>query len=198
MLKGNTEGSSEVVLERFVTAALVLGLAAEQQGDLFGLVAFSDKIGTFVRAKNGQNHYGLCRDALYAIQPKTVSPDFEELATFIRLRLRRRALLIFLTSLEDPVLAESFVRNVGLLSGQHLMLVNMPKPPDAEPLFSRTDIQTHDDLYGELGAHLRWSNLRELEKVLQRRGIRFSLVDNDRFSVDLVSQYLRVKQRQLL
>jgi uncharacterized protein (DUF58 family) len=192
------KGCSEVVLERFVTAALVLGLAAERQGDLFGLAAFSDKIETFVRAKNGQSHYGICRDALYAIQPKTVSPDFEELSTFIRLRLRRRALLIFLTSLEDPVLAESFVRNVGLLSGQHLILVNMAKPPDAEPLFSRADVQTHDDLYGELGAHFRWSNLRELEKVLQRRGIRFSLVDNDRFSVDLVSQYLRVKQRQLL
>jgi uncharacterized protein (DUF58 family) len=191
-------GPSDVVLERFVTAALVLGLAAEQQGDLFGLAAFSDKIETFVRAKSGQNHYGLCRDALYEIQPRTVSPDFEELATFIRLRLRRRALLIFLTSLEDPVLAESFIKNVGLLSGQHLVLVNMLKPPDAEPLFSRTDVESSDDLYRELGAHLRWSNLRELEKVLQRRGIKFSLINNERFSVDLVSQYLRVKQRQLL
>jgi uncharacterized protein (DUF58 family) len=197
-LKGSSAGAADVVLERFVTAALVLGLAAEQQGDLFGLAAFSDKLETFVRAKNGQNHYGLCRDALYSIQPKIVSPDFEELATFIRLRLRRRALLIFLTSLDDPVLAESFIRNVGLLSGQHLVLVNMLKPPDAEPLFSRGDVQSEDDLYRELGAHLRWSNLRELEKILQRRGIKFSLIDNERFSVDLVSQYLRVKQRQLL
>src|SRR6058998_1540889 len=56
-------------LERFVTAALVLGLAAEQQGDLFGLLTFTDKVDNFIRARNGQAHYGLCRDALYTLEP---------------------------------------------------------------------------------------------------------------------------------
>ena len=41
-------------LDRFVSAALALGLAAERQGDLFGLVAFSDKLRQFVRARNGK------------------------------------------------------------------------------------------------------------------------------------------------
>src|SRR2546430_17663496 len=97
-------GHSELTLERFITAALVLGLAAEQQGDLFGLVTFTDKVGAFLRARNGKAHYNACRDAVYTLQPQIVTPDFDELATFIRLRLRRRALLIFLTSLDDPVL----------------------------------------------------------------------------------------------
>ncbi|HUR46588.1 MAG TPA: DUF58 domain-containing protein, partial [Candidatus Saccharimonadales bacterium] len=198
VLNEGSSASPDVLLERFITASLVLGMAAEQQGDLFGLAAFSDKVETFIRARNGKNHYGICRDALYAIQPRLVSPDFEELATFIKLRLRRRALLIVLTSLEDPVLAESFARNIGLLAGQHLVMVNMIKPPAAEPLFTNPNVETSDDLYRELGAHLRWNKLRELEKVLQRRGVNFTLMDNERFSVDLVSQYLRVKQRQLL
>ena len=42
----------DAVLERYVTAALVVGLVAEQQGDLFGLLTFSDKVQNFVRAKN--------------------------------------------------------------------------------------------------------------------------------------------------
>ena len=74
-----------------------LGLAAEQQGDLFGLLTFTDRVENFVRAKNGKAHYSACRDALYTLQPQIVSPDFDELCTFIRLRLRRRALLVFLT-----------------------------------------------------------------------------------------------------
>ena len=36
--------NSELVLERFITAALVLDLAAEQQGDLFGLLTVTDKV----------------------------------------------------------------------------------------------------------------------------------------------------------
>jgi uncharacterized protein (DUF58 family) len=185
-------------LERFVTAALVLGLAAEDQGDLFGLLTFTDKVEKFVRAKNGREHYSACRDALYTLQPKIVTPDFDELCTFIRLRLCRRALLVFLTALDDPALAESFARNMDSLRRQHLVLVNMVQPPGVNPLFTNPDITGLDDLYQQLGGHLRWQNLRELQKVLQRRGVQFSLLNNERLSAELVSQYLSVKQRQLL
>src|SRR5262249_33001776 len=99
------------ILERLVTAALVLGLAAEQHGDLFGLLTLTDKVENFVRARNGKTHYSICRDALYTLHPRIVTPDFEEICTFIRLRLRRRALIVFLTSLDDPVIADSFIRS---------------------------------------------------------------------------------------
>ena len=189
---------STTVLERFVTAALVLGLAAERQGDLFGLVTFTNKVEKFVRAKNGKNHYGICRDALYTLQPKIVTPDFDELCTFIRLRLRRRALLVFLTALDDPALAENFVRNMDLIRRQHLVLVDMMQMPGVKPLFTEPVVASPDDLYGRLGGHLQWQNLRELQKVLQRRGVQFSLLNNERLSAELVSQYLSVKQRQLI
>ncbi len=185
-------------LERFVTAALVLGLAAEQQGDLFGLLTFTDRVESFVRAKNGQAHYNACRDALYTLQPKIATPDFDELCTFIRLRLRRRALLVFLTALDDPAIAESFVRNIELIRHQHLVLVNMLQPPGVAPLFSNPGVAGLDDLYRELGGHLRWQKLRELQKVLQRHGVQFSLPANEHLSAEIASQYLNVKQRQLL
>jgi uncharacterized protein (DUF58 family) len=153
---------------------------------------------TFLRAKNGKAHYSACRDAIYTLEPQNITPDFDEIGAFIRTRLRRRALLFFLTSLDDPVLAEGFVRNMSLLAGQHLVLVNMIKPPDATPLFTRPDVEGIDDLYRHLGGHLQWHSLRELEKVLQRRGVRFSLLQNERLATELVSQYVGVKRRQLL
>ena len=186
------------VLERYITAALVLGLAAERQGDLFGLLTFSDKVESFVRAKNGPAHYHACRDAIYALEPRAVTPDYDELASFVRLRLRRRALLLVLTALDDPVLAESFVRNMDLICRQHLVVVNMLKPPGADPLFTHLDVRTNDDLYEELRGHLQWQKLRELKKVLQRRGVDLSLLENERLSAELVSQYMNVKQRQAL
>jgi uncharacterized protein (DUF58 family) len=173
-------------------------LAAEQQGDLFGLLTFSDRVEKFVRAKNGQAHYHACRDALYTLQPKIVTPDFDELCAFIRLRLRRRALLVFLTALDDPAIAESFVRNLELIRRQHLVLVNMVRPPGVNPVFASPEVTEMDDLYRHLGGHLQWHKLRELQKVLQRRAVRFSLLDNESLSANVVSQYMSVKQRQLL
>jgi uncharacterized protein (DUF58 family) len=193
-----TPGELTVTLERFITAGLVLGLAAEQQGDLFGLLTFSNRVDNFVRARNGKAHFRICRDTLYLLQPRAVTPDFDELCTFIRLHLRRRALLILLTSLDDAALAESFVRNVDLIRHQHLVLVNMLQLPGIGPLFSEPDVASMDDLYAHLGGHFRWQTLRELQKVLQRRGVGFSLLKNERLGAELVAQYLNVKRRQRL
>ncbi len=193
-----SEPEATTTLERFVTAALVLGLAAEQQGDLFGLVTFSDKIGGFVRARAGKSHYNACREALYTLQPQMVTPDFDEVCTFIRLRLRRRALVLFLTALDDPVVAENFVRSVDLIRRQHVIVVNMLQPAGVRPLFQNPNVNDVDELYEQLGGHLLWNKLRQVEKILQRRGVRFSMLSDERLSAQLVSEYLAVKQRQLL
>jgi uncharacterized protein (DUF58 family) len=199
-LPGPTTGEPHpaTVLERHLTAALLLGLAAERQGDLFGLVTFSDSVSTFVRAHNGKAHFSACRDAIYTLESRAVTPDFAELAAFLRLRLRRRALLVFLTDLDDPVLAENFTRHIEPLARQHLILVNMLKPPGVEPLFGRTEVADVDEVYERLGGHLRWQRLRELEKSLQRRGVQFALLDDEKLCAQLVTQYLNVKQRQIL
>jgi uncharacterized protein (DUF58 family) len=191
-------GSRTTALERFVTAALILGLAAEQQGDQFGLITFSDRVLSFVRAKSGQAHYDACRDRLYTLHPQSVTPDFEELCSFIRLRLRKRALLIFLTALDDPMLADSFAKASELISRQHLILVDMLQPVGANPLFSDENVSNIDDLYRCLGGHLQWSKLRELENVLRRRGVRLSLLDPARLAAQLIAQHADVKRRQLL
>lgn len=187
----------EDAIERHLSSALLLGLAAEQQGDLFGLLSFSDRVENFVRARNGYSHYQSCRDAIYALQPRVVNPDFDEVCTFIRLRLRRRSLLIFLTVLDDPVLAGSFLRNVELVARQHLVVVGMMRPPGIFPMFSDPVFQT-GDLYERLGSHLRWQSLEELGGQLRRRGVKWTLFDSERMGLRLVSEYLNIKKRQIL
>lgn len=186
------------VLERFVTGALLLGVAAEQQGDQFGLITFSDRVLSFVRARSGQAHFAACRDRLYGLQPQAVTPDFDEVCAFVRLRLRRRALLIFLTALDDPMLAENFTSATGLISRQHLIIADMLRPFGAHPLFSGEAVSNIDDLYRQLGGHLQWKSLRELENVLRRRGVRMAQLDPARVSAELVAQHAGIKRQQLL
>ena len=192
------ESNSEPVLEQFVKSALILGLVAQQQGDLFGVITFSNKVQDFVRAGGGKDHYNTCRDTLYTLQPQVVTPDYEDLCSFIRLRLRRRALLVVLTDLNDPILAETFVRSSQLIARQHLVMVNMMRPPVAAPLFSQSDVESMDMLYKKLGGHMLWQNLRELENILHRQGIRLTQMDQPQMSAELISQYMSVKQRQIL
>jgi len=192
------ESLKTTIIERYAAAALAVGLAAQRKGDLFGIATFDDMVRSFVRAKNGTAHYGACRDELYMLTPQGVSPDFVEVFTFIATYLRRRALLIFLTSLDDPVLAENFSRHIDLISRRHLVLVNMLRPPNADPLFNSASITAVDQIYQQLGGHMIWQSLLETERSLKRHGVGFSFLDNENLCADLISQYLNVKKRQLL
>lgn len=190
------------VLERCVSSALMLCLAAERQGDLFGLATFAAGVQRFLRAKNGAAHFDACREAIYALEPTPVSPDFDELSTFLRLRLRRRALLVFLTSLDDPLQAEAFTRAVERVSRQHVVIVGSLRPAGVAPLFADADggaaVTTAEDVYQRLGGHLQWQKLRERELLLRRAGVRVAMLDPTRMTEQLVTQYLNVKRRQIL
>ena len=192
------EGSEEPLLERYIRSALILGSVAQNQGDLFGVMAFSDQVLGFVRAKSGTGHLGACRDALLNLTSTSTNPGYDEAASFLASRLRRRALLIFLTSLDEPALAEGFVRSIGVLSRRHLVCVAMQRPEAAAPIFSGGEAHGLDDIYRSLGGHLLWHGLREMKQTLRLRGVQLSLVEDERLSAEVVSRYLDVKRRQML
>jgi len=186
------------ILESFVNAALHLALVAETQADRFGLVTFSDRTHKFVRARNGMDHFRLCREAIYNLQASRVSPDFRDVFTTLQVNLRRRALLVFFTSLDDALLAETFEREVSILARRHLVLVNTPQPPGLKPLFTDASSADVDSLYSGLSGQMITNRLRQLSLALSNRGVRLTVVDPLRIKTQVTSEYLEVKRRQVL
>ncbi len=186
-------------LERFIQAALVLALAAEQQTDKFGLIIFSDKVQRIIPAGGGRSHYDTIREVLYSLKPQVVSPDYDDVFIHIGNRLRHRALLLFLTDLGEPWLAESFVEGVSLISRRHVVLTHMLGQREVAPMFSRGDtIETDDDLYGKLAGQLIWNDFQETTRLLKQRGVHLTSSLQENLVADVVSEYLRVKKRQLI
>ncbi len=185
-------------LDRAISAALLFCVAAERQGDRFGLISFSDKVNHLVKARAGSAHFNLCRDLAVSLVPQTVSPDFAEIAATLKHRIKRRSLFVFLTSLDDPVAAEDFVSAVDVLSRQHLILAVMIAPLAVQPLFSEGAIEDPDEIYRKLAGHLSWTKLQDLQRVLTRKGVQLHVVSNDQLSLRLVSYYMDLKRRQTL
>jgi uncharacterized protein (DUF58 family) len=186
-------------LERFIQAALVLALAAEQQNDRFGMMTFSDQVHTTLPAGGGRSHYNACRDALYTLEPRIVSPDFGELFITVGNRLRHRSLVIVLTDLGEPWLSESFSEAVRQAARRHVVLVHTLGSKEFQPLFNRNDSIAHtDDLYSRLAGHLMWSDLQETSRDLKQCGVHLTSSLQENLIADVVSEYLNVKKRQLL
>ena len=186
-------------LEKFLHCSLILASVAERQGDLFGFISFADKEDRFIRARNGKDHYNIVRDALYTLEPKPVAPDFEQLMIALRQRLTRRALLVMLVDLSDPLTAEHFYQALPLINRQHLVLVNMVRPEKAHPLFSpRVAPETVSQIYENLGGHFQWQELRETANRLRHLGVELGMPEHEELCSETVTQYLNVKKRQLI
>lgn len=185
--------------ERFIQAALALALAAEQQADRFGLITFSDQVHTSLPAGSGRAHYDACRDTLYTVEPRLVSPDYQELFIHIGNRLRSRSLLILLTDLGESWLSESFAEAVAQAARRHVILVHMIGSSQVQPLFSRHDqIAELEQLYPRLAGHLMWGELQETTQALKRSGVHLTASLQANLTAEAVSEYLKVKKRQLL
>jgi uncharacterized protein (DUF58 family) len=188
----------EGILESFVEASLHLALVAEKQGDRFGLVTFSDRTLKFVRARNGMDHFRLCRETIYNLQAQRVSPDFRDVMTSLQLNLRRRALLVFFTSLDDALLAETFEHDIGMLARRHVVLVNVRKTAALKQLYAGEPTKDVDGLYSGLAGQMLWNRMRTLQMALQNRGVKLALTDPDRIKMQVTAGYLDVKRRQTL
>jgi uncharacterized protein (DUF58 family) len=198
VVDGSRLGNRNQALERFVTSSLLLAVAAEKSSDHFGLLTFTDKVEQFVRAAHGKGHFHRCREAIFALQPSSVSPDFAEVFAFVNLRIRKRALLFFLTDLSDPLLAETFSRDAVTVTRRHVVMVDQIADAGDRPLFSGALPESESDVQARLAGHLQWAKLRELERSLRHIGVRMQLLKPEMASAELIGQYRTIKQRQLL
>jgi uncharacterized protein (DUF58 family) len=194
----DAESSGEVALDRSLAATLMLGRAAGRQGDRFGVATFSDRVRTFVRSQSDRFAHRVCSEALYELRPSDVAPDFHEVFSFVRMRLPRRALLVVLTHLDDPVLSEQFVRAVELVRRQHLVVVFAPVPDRVTPFLSAPASDGEDGVYRALAGHFAWEQLSDTRALLARRGVALATPPIRRLSFDLVTSYLDIKERQVL
>jgi uncharacterized protein (DUF58 family) len=188
---------SDNIVERYVSAALALTLASRQQGDLFGLVTFSDAIHAFLRAGSGIAHYDACRNALLDVKVRRSTPDYAEVVTAIQSRLRRRAMLVFLTELDDPVLAEDFYASVRELSRRHLVTVASVRPASAAPVFE-IPVHSATDVYDRLAGHFAWRRFEDVRTKLRAIGVRFAAVDAAQLGLEVARTYLNVKRQQIV
>jgi len=186
------------VLERYLATVLVLSLVASRHGDLFGVVAFDEEVRAFVKAGSGNARRMACREAVFSLMARPVSPNYPALFTFLKLNARRRTLLLFLTDLGEAALAESFVSNVKILSARHLCVVAGIRGEEAAPLFEGPPLADAGQLHARLAGHLKWADLHGVGESLARIGVRFDTAEPERFCREVVHSYLDVKGRQLL
>ena len=105
-----------------LTAALSIARVAQAAGDDVGLIAFGTRPILSIPPRRGAAHYAALAQAAYDLQPRLEEPDYE--ATFVNVRDRfgKRALVVLLTDVLDPLTSAAVLAGLGLLVPRHLVM----------------------------------------------------------------------------
>ncbi len=184
-------------LDHAVNAALMLAWVAQAYGDRVGLMTFDDRVTRFIKPERGPLQLQRITEALYAIKPEYVEPDFGHAMTHLALRVGRRSMVVVLTDVQDREASRELVAHCLRLAARHLVLVVAMSDP---AVLSARDhaVDTSNRAYEWAAAEEFVASRRESFELLRRGGVLGLDVVAGRLSPTLVERYLELKERALL
>src|SRR5947207_12970033 len=121
-------------LDHSVNAALMLAWVAQAYGDRVGMMTFDDRVTNFIKPERGAIQLRRITEALYAVRPEYVEPDFGHAMTHLALRVGRRSMVVLLTDVQDPEASPELVAHALRLAARPLgRAVAMPDPSLLRP-----------------------------------------------------------------
>jgi uncharacterized protein (DUF58 family) len=184
-------------LDHGVNAALMLAWVAQAYGDRVGLMTFDDHVTNFIKPERGSTQLRRLTEALYAIKPQQVEPDFGHAMTHLALRIGRRSMVVVLTDVQDREASKELVAHCLRLSAKHLVLVVAMSDP-AVLAARNAPIATSARAYEWAAAEEFVASRRESFELMRRGGVLGLDVVAGSLSPALVERYLELKERALL
>ncbi len=181
-----------------LNAAVMMGQVALRHGDRVGLLAFDGTVRAWLPPRAGVRSAGRLIRGTYDLEPSLQEPDYALAFRHLAQRVRRRSLVVLLTSVVDEPNAELASQLVRALGGRHLALAVWIRDAGVDTLLSRPAERGHSDIYvrGAAAELLGW---RERSLVgLRRRGALVVDCVPGQLTPKLLGRYLDVKARRLL
>jgi uncharacterized protein (DUF58 family) len=131
-------------------------------------------------------------DQAFDLRPSLRTPDFVELASNIRIRLRKRALIVLLTNLRDED-DDSLAAAIALLRERHLVLVASLREPILEAAL-RAEVKTLDDALTHAATAQYLEQRRRAFRRLEATHVPAVDVEPAALPMALVNRYLDLKR----
>jgi uncharacterized protein (DUF58 family) len=188
---------NETKLDLAVHAALALMSAAARAGDNAGLLVFGRRIKAFLPPKRGAEHLDAALEALHAIEPEMIEPNYSRAFEFVSANSRRRSLVVVITDLVDEEGSSELLASLKLLRPRHLPLVVTIADRDLKAVV-REAPETETELFTQsVAEEIMYQRETALRLVEAQGGLALD-VTAAVIVPKLLETYLRVKERGLL
>jgi len=174
-----------------LNAILLLSYVALRQGDALGLMTFSGEK-RWLAPRKSMNTINRVLNTVYDLQPTTHASDYLNAATQLMQRLKKRALVVFISNLRDED-SDELLPALQLLRKKHLVLLASLQERILNEVLEQP-VENFEDALRH-SATLNYINSRQqTHEQLKNHGIIYLDTEPEQLPVMMVNRYLEIKR----
>ena len=184
-------------LDHAINAALSIGYVATRGGDNIGLLIFNRQVTTYLPPQRGHAQLAAMTEALYNIEAQMIEPSYARAFQYLSQNCKRRSLVVILTDLVDRDASAELLAYTATLLPRHLPLIVTIGDKDLRALVTEEPRKIADVYQQSVAEELLQQREEALARITELGGLALD-VPAGQLSLQLVNQYLEVKERGLL
>ncbi len=184
-------------LDYAINSSLAIANVALKKYDRVGLITFSDKIGTALRAENRTGQIQKILESLYHEKERDLEPSYELLYRSISRIIKSRSLLLLYANFENIDMLDRVLPILKKINRSHLLVMVLFKDEELEAR-SKGLGDSIKEIYQSTLAAQHLSGKQEIALKLTRHGIQTLVSTPRNLSLDVINKYLELKSRGII
>lgn len=185
------------LMDYAVNTSLAISNIILRKHDRAGLITFSNKIGTVIKADKKPTQINKILSALYKEKSGQLESDYELLYYVSRKLINRRSLLLLYTNFESRFSLERVLPILRKISKFHLLVVVIFENTEIKN-FVAQEVSDTEGIYFQTVARKYLNEKEQMVQILKQYGIQSILTKPEDLSVNTINKYLMLKSRGLL
>jgi uncharacterized protein (DUF58 family) len=185
------------LLDYAINTSLVISNTALQKHDKAGLITFSEKIGTVIKADRGAGQLQRIMDGLYKEEPRNLEANYEMLYHVIRNVVKNRSLMFLYTNFESIYSLERMLPIIRRINKSHLLVVVFFENTQVSS-FAHQESRNVEDIYLQTIAQKFILEKNQIIQRLRQFGIQSILTKPEDLSINTINKYLELKARGMI
>ena len=180
-----------------INSSLVLTNIALQKQDKAGLISFSDKIGSTLKANNNPAQMRKIMNALYNERYRNSEANYELLYQITRKLISRRSLIFLFSNFETLTALNNALPHIRRINKKHLLVLIIFENTEVKSL-QHSKIRNTKDIYMKTIANKYILEKKNMVQILRNYGIQTVFTTPENLTINSINKYLELKARGLI
>ncbi len=185
------------LMDYAINSTLTLTNVALKKQDYAGLITFSDKLGSVIRADRRHGQLQSVLEALYAQKERSLEANYELLYYGIRNMIKTRSLLFLYTNFESMYGLKRVLPILRRINQSHLLIVVFFENSELVDM-SKETAKDLRGVYTNIIAEQTIIDKQQIAQELNKLGIQSLLTKPEDLTLNTINKYLEMKARGMI